>query len=264
MEETKKTIQEKLSKVNDFINYTQESKTLYFDCRGTDINNPLYKGDIFNHRPTALLFLNGIKIVVEVGSTNTRRTLHKTTKRPILHPVDIDNNNGLLIEFSVEDVPTFEKSNYYGYHFYNSSFRTNTVFLRDNLNDGESYHTTKLLLHYINSELKTHFKKIVFVNRCNSEIMTISEALQDEYIRNFDKKPMTPSEEITLTKRAKDRFEMLQEIGIIPNNKKFEEEYCWITSSGLQGVYFPNLNNVVRCIVFGVYGRLIVCLNDEK
>lgn len=261
--ETKKTIQEKLRKVNDFINYTQESEVLYFDCRGADINNPRYKGDIFNHRPVALLLLNGIKIVIEVGTTNTRRTLHKTTKRPLLHPVDIYDNNGLLIEYSVEDVPTFEKSSYYGYHFYPSSFRTNTDFLRDDLETGKSYHNTKLLLRLINAELKTHFKKAVFVNNSDSEIMTISEALKDGYIRDFDKQPLTPTEEITLTKRAKDRFEMLQDFGIIPSNKKFEDEYCWITSSSLQGVYFPNLNNIVRCFAFGVYGRVITCLNDE-
>lgn len=262
--ESKKIIQKKLSFVNDFIEYTQESEILYFDCRGADINNSLYRGDIFNHRPVALLLLNGIKIVVEVGSPNTRRTLHKTTKRPILHPIDIYDNNGLLIEYSVEDVPTFERSNYYGYRFYPTSFRTKTDFLRDNLETGKSYHNTKLLLRLINAELKTHFRKAIFVNRGDCELMTVSEALKDGYIRDFDKQPMTPSEEITLIKRAKDRFEMLQQFGIIPSNKIFENEYCWITSSSLHGIYFPNLNNIVRCFAFGVYGRVIICLNDEE
>ena len=256
-------IKNKLSAFDDYIEYTQESETLIFCNRGADINNPKYNGDIFNHRPLALLKLNGLKIVVEVGAINTRRTLHKTTKRPLIHSVDNYDNNGLLIEYSVEGCPTFEKG-WNGYRLYPTSFRTNTDLIRDNLDEGKSYHNVKLLLRMINAELKTHFTKAVFVEMGNDCNKTINEALKDGYIRDFDKNPTTPAEEITLTKRAKDRFEMLQYCGVLDKALKFENEYCWITSSSLQGIYFPNLNGALRCFAFGVYGRIVACYNDEE
>lgn len=260
----KEEIKKELEKYCDYIPYTQESDTIIFDCRGADINNPLYNGDIFNHRPTALLLLNDIKIVVEVGTTPTYRTKHKTTKRPLIHQVEKRDNNGLYIGFSVEDVKTFEKSSFYGYHFVNNSFHTNDILLKNDLDEKASYHTKKILLRFINSELKTHFTKAVFINRGNDCLMTVSEALNDPYIRDFDKQPMTPAEEVQLITKAKDRFEMLQFCGIIPKDKNFMQEYCWITSSSLQGVYFPNLNSNIRCFAFGVYGGVVVCLNDEE
>ena len=254
-------IKNKLKVYNDFIDYTQESETLIFRNCGADINNPLYKGDIFNHRPVALLRLNGLNIVVEVGTINTRRTIHKTTKRPLIHPVDNNDNNGLLIEYSVEDCPVFERG-YNGYRFRKTSFRTHTTMIRDNIEG--SAHKVKDLLSFINSELKTHFRKAIFIETGNDCNMTINEALKDKYLRDFDKEPMTPAEEVTLTYRAKKRFKTLQFLGIIPSNKKFEEEYCWITSSSLQGIYFPNLNCSLRCFAFGVYGRVVACFDGEE
>lgn len=262
---TKELIRKRLEAFEDILPYCQDSDTIVFTARGCDINNPFYKGDIFNHRIVALLQLNGLKIVIEATATRTRRTLHKVTKKPLLHPIEIYDDNGLHIDYSVEDVPTFEKSGYFGYHLYPLSFHTGSDWIKDNMKEGTSAHTIKNLLLLINSELKTHFKKVVILDRGYDSYLTVSEALKDNYIRNFDKKPLAVGEFETLKERARNRFNMLKwcSLGLIPSNKDFDSEAVWITSSDLQGFYFPNMQEI-RCISFGVYGRVITCVDDEE
>lgn len=260
----KDTIQEKLQKaVDNFQPCTQESDTIIFDCRGCDISEATYQGDIFNHRAVACLLLNNIKIVIETGATYTRRTKHATTGATLKHPKIIYDNNGLIIHFSVEDLPTFEHDYFSGYRLVNNSFHVNDEWIRDDLQT--SAHRVKVLLRFINAELKTHFKKAIFINRGNDSVKTISEAMKDHYIRDFDKMPMTAAEEIKLTTQAKQRWESLQYCGIIPQSENFTDHAVFISSSSLHGFYFPNLQNcAVRCFAFGVYGRVVVCIDDEE
>lgn len=261
---TKKEILSKLQTTREFAPVDQQNTAiLTMEARGCDISTPNYKGDLFNHRLVALILMNGVKIVIEATATRTKRTTHAITGKPLKHEKTFYDDNGLMVEFSVEDFPTFEKGWGFGYRSFPSSFHTGSKWICDISDFNESAHTKKRLLSSINAELKTHFQDIIILNNSNSEYLTIDEALKDGYIRNFESQPMKQEEEPILYNRAQERWKLLKRFGIVPYNESFITQSCWITSGSLHGFYFPNTKSPIRAIVFGVYGRVICVLNNE-
>lgn len=262
---TKKEILWKLQRERSFLPVDQEiTKTIIFEARGCDISTPNYKGDIYNHRITSLIKINGVNVVIEATATRTKRTHHLTTGEQLKHEKVFYDDNGLHIDFSVEDFPQFEKSFFFGYRSFPCSFHAGSRWVYDVSEFKGSAHTKKRLLSSINAELKTHFENIIIINNSNDEYLTTSEALADPYIKKFDGFNLSDEEYETLKARAADRWLMLQKLGIVSQNENFENESCWITSGDLHGFYFPNSRSGINAIVFGVYGRVVCVLNDEE
>lgn len=261
---TKNELMQKLQKGRDFVPVDPKTtKYITFEARGCDISTPGYKGDIFNHRIVALIYINGVKVVIEATCTRTKRTTHAITGAPLKHEKVFYNDNGLHVDFSVEDFPTFEKGWGFGYRSFPSSFHAGSRWIYDVNDFHESAHTKKRLLACINAELKTHFEEIIIVNNCPSDYLTTSEALNDKYIKHFDNEP-SDAEYNALYDRAKERWQMLQRVGIVPKNETFDSQACWITSGALHGFHFPNTQSPINAVIFGLYGRVICVIDDEE
>lgn len=133
-----------------------------FKKYGIDIHEENYRGDIGNHRIRAEVEQNGIKFYIEIQSTYTRQTKHKTTGKELKHHKTFYNNNGMLVHIWTHE-NRVERTCAGTYAIFETQRDIlNKWKFEERFND-KSYHTKMLALAIINGELKTDFKEMEIV-----------------------------------------------------------------------------------------------------
>lgn len=133
------------------------SGTLEFMQMGMPITDADYNGDIGYHRIRATFNFNGVNLLVEVKSTNTRRTINSKTGKPLKKYIQTSSNNGIYIEiYGLFDEIIKSCTGRWFMHEYEKSILDCCTW---NEYD-KTTHTKRYLLNCINKELRTNFEDI--------------------------------------------------------------------------------------------------------
>jgi hypothetical protein len=129
--------------------------------RGCDIREADYIGDIGNHRITAAIELEGVKIFIEARSVATVRSTSLNGKRELKTPIQTSSSNGIIIEgYAIYSAPL--KSCAGAWRMFEEEKQIFTRYTRDIWQ--VCTHTKKYLLATINAELRTEFTDIILAD----------------------------------------------------------------------------------------------------
>lgn len=134
--------------------------TLEFVQMGMPITDADYNGDIGYHRIRATFNFNGVNFLVEVKSTNTRRTTNSKTGKPLKKHIQTSSNNGIHIEiYGLFDEIIKGCTGKWFMHEYEK-----TILERCTWNEHDkTRHIKRYLLDCINKELRTDFEDIKII-----------------------------------------------------------------------------------------------------